>query len=206
MGLGREQVRGLPAVPSRPSPGTTQARPPRRLSQCLVTSWFLRSCVCLVSEHVQTGHTSVCSCPLCSLPVCLQLRPCRETPSWSWRAAPWPLSHPGMASWRPVPQFPRSRGKTGRARARAVLSVCDPLLLVASASLAHCSPSGTLPPCPPRPPAVCETQVMRKGSGPDRSWGGGPGAPFLQTGAEPGVDPKQRGPGAQGGERLAGVI
>lgn len=131
------------------------------VSWCLVTSWLLRSPVCPVSEHVQTGHASVCSCPLCSLPVCLQSRPCRATPSWSWRAAPWPLSHPGMASWRPVSQFPRSRGKTGRARARAVLSVCDP-----PAPGGVCFAGSLQPlrgPAPVPPSATCS--LMRKGMG-----------------------------------------
>lgn len=80
-----------------------------------------------VSAHVQMAHLSVCSCPLCSLPVCLQSRPCRETQSWSWRAAPWPLCPMGTASWRPVSLFPRSPGRMGSARARAVLSVCTPI-------------------------------------------------------------------------------
>lgn len=75
-------------------------------------------------ERVWTAHASVCSCPLFS-PVCLQSRQCRETPSWSWRVGPWPLSPQGTASWKPVSLFPRSPGKTGPVRARAVLSVCN---------------------------------------------------------------------------------
>lgn len=58
---------------------------------------------------------------LSPLPVCLQSRPCRETPSWSWRAAPWPLSSPGdgfLETSIPCP----ATCKTGPAR--AALGVC----------------------------------------------------------------------------------
>lgn len=58
-------------------------------------------------------------------PVCLQSRQCRETPSWSWRVGPWPLSPQGTASWKPVSPFPRSPVKMGPARARVLLSVCN---------------------------------------------------------------------------------
>lgn len=103
-------------------------KPPTRALKCV-----------LASRPVPSSRSSTCGvggvrldCPrqclfLPSLfsPVCLQSRQCRETPSWSWRVGPWPLSPPGTASWKPVSPFPRSPGKTGPARARAVLSVCN---------------------------------------------------------------------------------
>lgn len=103
------------------------------------------------------ASTRVSVLVLCSLPVCLQSRPCRETPSWSWRAAPWPLSLPGTASWKPVSPCPRSPRKTGPARAWAALSVCNP-----PARGGVCFAGWPLilrdpPPPTPRPPGVWGT-------------------------------------------------
>lgn len=104
--------------------GVAHPLAPMCILASFVMSWS--SGALFVSAHVQMAHLSVCSCPLCSLPVCLQSRPCRETQNWSWRAAPWPPSPTGTASWRPVSPFPRSPGRMGPARAWAVLSVCTP--------------------------------------------------------------------------------